>query len=243
MQPPSVPSLRMKGGLQMLINTLEKQLKSPVILESKVTSLTYSNSRVMVQTEHKIYEADEVISTLPPRLALQNIVYSPPLPMQLQVQFENIPTWMGYAAKCVVEYPYAFWREAGLSGFAFSHVGPLGEIHDASTEDKAALFGFLHSNAKEEKREDHIIGQLIRVYGKQAAEFSHIYFVDWKKEIYSSSTLDARPLSEHPSYGFEASHFERKLIISGTESAFKEGGYLEGAVNAAAHVVKLLKKG
>ena len=243
MPPTSVPSLRMKGGLQMLINALEKQLKRPVILDSKVTSLTYSNSSIMVQTEHKIYEADEVISTLPPRLALQNIVYSPPLSMQLQTQFQNIPTWMGYASKCVVEYPRAFWREEGLSGFAFSHVGPLGEIHDASTEDKAALFGFLHSSAKEEKREEQLIGQLIRLYGKQAAEFSNIYFVDWKKEIYSSSSLDARPLSEHPSYGFEAAHFEGKLIFSGTESASKEGGYLEGAVNAAVHVSKLLKKG
>jgi len=229
----------MKGGLQMLINALEKQLKSPVILESKVNSLTYSNNGVTVQTEHKSYESDEVISTLPPRLALQNIVYSPPLPMQLQTQLQNIPTWMGYAAKCVVEYPYAFWREEGLSGFAFSHVGPLGEIHDASTEDKAALFGFLHSSAKEEKREKELIEQLIRLYGKQAAEFSNIYFVDWKQEIYSSSSLDARPLSQHPSYGLEAAHFEGKLIFSGTECASQESGYLEGAVNAAQRVASL----
>jgi len=243
MQPPSQPSLRMKGGLQMLVNALEKQLKTPVMLESKVTSLTYSNNRVMVQTEHENYEADQVISTLPPRLALQNIVYDPPLPAQLQTQFQNIPTWMGYAAKCVVEYPHAFWKEEGLSGFAFSHVGPMGEIHDASTEDKAALFGFLNSSANEEKKEEHIIDQLIRLYGKQAAEFSNIYCVDWRNEFYSSSSLDARPLSQHPAYGFESSHFEGRLIFSGTESAFKEGGYLEGAVNAARHMANLLKEG
>ena len=241
MPPPSAPSLRMKEGLQMLIKALEKQLEQPVILESKVLSLTYSNPGVMVQTEYGSYEADLVISTLPPRLALQNIAYDPILPMQLQTQFENIPTWMGYAAKCVVEYPHAFWKKEGLSGFAFSHVGPLGEIHDASMEEKAALFGFLHSAAQEEKREEHIIDQLIRLYGKQAADFSTIYFVDWKREVYSSSTLDARPLSQHPSYGFETSHFEGKLIFSGTESAFQEGGYLEGAVNAAQRVAKLLE--
>jgi monoamine oxidase len=243
MPAPSVPSLRMEGGLQKLTEALEKQLEKPVILESKVISLTYSNNRVRVQTAHESYEADLVISTLPPRLAKQNITYSPPLPTQIQTQFENIPTWMGYAAKCVVEYPHAFWREEGLSGFAFSHVGPLGEIHDASTGDKAALFGFLHSSAKEEKTEEQIIRQLIRLYGKQGAYFSTIYFVDWKKEIYSSSRLDARPLSQYPSYGYDASHFEGKLIFSGTESAFQEGGYLEGAVNAAAHVATLLKEG
>ena len=42
------------------------------------------------------------------------------------------------------------------------------------------------------------------------------------------------------SYGFEVSHFEGKLIFSGTESAFQEGGYLEGAVNAAESVLTSL---
>ena len=64
---------------------------------------------------------------------------------------QNIPTWMGYSAKCVVEFETAFWKEEGLSGFAFSHLGPLGEIHDACTEETAAIFGFLHSQAKMEQ--------------------------------------------------------------------------------------------
>ena len=41
------------------------------------------------------------------------------------------------------------------------------------------------------------------------------------------------PLQEHPSYGFDATHFDKKMIFSGTESAFREGGYLEGAITAA----------
>ena len=236
--PSTAPSYRIKGGISQMVMALGKRLNKPVNLNEKVLSLTQSNEMIVVETSAKTYEADKVISTLPTRLAVESIEYFPALPATLYTQLQNIATWMGYSTKCVIEYPDAFWREEGLSGFAFSHVGPLGEIHDASTEDKAALFGFLHSSAKEEKREEYIIGQLIRRYGKQAAEFSNIYFVDWKKEIYSSSSLDARPLSQHPSYGFEAAHFEGKLIFSGTESAFKEGGYLEGAVNAAAHVAK-----
>ena len=47
------------------------------------------------------------------------------------------------------------------------------------------------------------------------------------------SHMDALPLREHPHYGFDAAHFNERFIFSGTESAFKEGGYLEGAVNAS----------
>ena len=140
---------------------------------------------------------------------------------------------MGYAAKCVIEFEEAFWREEGLSGFAFSHLGPLGEIHDACTEEQAALFGFLHSQADMNVLEAQIKAQLLRVYGEKASNPKQIYLIDWKKEPYTSTYLDALPLREHPHYGFDAVHFEGKLIFSGTESAFQEGGYLEGALNAA----------
>jgi monoamine oxidase len=140
---------------------------------------------------------------------------------------------MGYSAKCVIEYPDAFWREEGLSGFAVSHLGPLGEIHDASTKEKAALFGFVHSHTKSEDLQKDIVTQLTRMYGQKAENIFKFYLVDWKNEPYTSTALDAMPLREHPSYGFSATHFNNKLIFSGTESAYNEGGYLDGAITAA----------
>jgi len=238
--PSSAPSYRIKGGISQMVMALEKQLKKPVNLNEKVLSLTQSNEMIVVKTATKTYEADKVISTLPPRLAVESIEYFPALPAALQTQLQNIPTWMGYSAKCVIEYPDAFWREEGLSGFAVSHVGPLGEIHDACTGDKAALFGFLHSYAKYDNLEEDIIKQLTRLYGRKAANPSNFHLVDWKKEPYTSTSLDAMPLREHPSYGFTATHFDDQLIFSGTESAFREGGYLEGAIASAMHVVKSL---
>jgi len=223
--PSSAPSYRIKGGISQMVMALEKQLKKPVNLNEKVLSLTQSNEMIVVKTATKTYEADKVISTLPPRLAVESIEYFPALPAALQTQLQNIPTWMGYSAKCVIEYPDAFWREEGLSGFAVSHVGPLGEIHDACTGDKAALFGFLHSYAKYDNLEEDIIKQLTRLYGRKAANPSNFHLVDWKKELYTSTSLDAMPLREHPSYGFTATHFDDQLIFSGTESAFREGGY------------------
>ena len=235
-----VPSFRIKGGIGQVVRALENRLENPVHLHEKVLSLTQSNEIIVVRTTDTTYEAERVISTLPPRLAVESIAYSPALPEALHTQLQNIPTWMGYAAKCVIEYSDAFWREEGLSGFAISHLGPLGEIHDACTQDKAALFGFVHSTAKYDNLEEDIIQQLIRLYGRKAANPSKFHLVDWKKEPYTSTLLDAMPLREHPAYGFTATHFGDRLIFSGTESALREGGYLEGAVTAALDVAKHL---
>ena len=233
--PRGAPSYRVKGGIRQIVAALEKRLNKAVKLNEKVISLTQSNEKIAVKTEVDMYEVDRVISTLPPRLAVESVVYLPSLPEDVHTQLQNIPTWMGYSAKCVIEYPHAFWREEGLSGFAVSHIGPLGEIHDACTEDKAALFGFLHSYAKYDNLEEAVIQQLIRLHGQKAANPSKIYFINWKKETYTSTSLDAMPLKEHPSYGFDATHFDKKMIFSSTESAFREGGYLEGAITAAMH--------
>ena len=238
--PPSPISYRVEGGMSQIVWSLEKQLQIPVILNETVTSLTQIKEKIVVETTSKTYEVDKVISTLPPRLAVESITYNPSLSTSLQTQLQNIPTWMGYAVKCVIEYPEAFWRDDGLSGFAVSHVGPLGEVHDACTENKAALFGFVHSHAKMEDIEEAVIKQLIRMYGAKASHYLNIYVVDWKKEAETSTSLDAEPLREHPSYGFDATHFNGKLIFSGTESAFNEGGYLEGAINSAMHVKNML---
>ena len=234
--PTSAPSARIKGGVMKIVKALEKKLKVSLMLNTQVLSLTQNNTGIEVQTDQEKYEADYVISTLPPRLAEESIVYKPELPEALKYQFQNIPTWMGYSVKCVIEYDEAFWREEGLSGFAFSHFGPLGEIHDACTENSAALFGFLHSRAEFENIEENVVDQLTRLYGKKASKAKKIYLIDWKKEKYTSTHLDALSLKEHPIYGFDASHFDEKLIFSGTESAFNEGGYLEGAINAAKSV-------
>ena len=238
--PSTAPSYRLKGGISMLIWALEEKLYIPVKKHEKVILLSQKEGSVVVKTQSYSYEADTVISTLPPRLAMKTITYDPPLDPQTQTQLTAIPTWMGYSAKCVIEYPEAFWREEGLSGFAVSHLGPLGEIHDASTEEKAALFGFVHSSASSEKIKENIILQLTRLYGIKASKPLNIYLVDWKKEIFTSIALDAQPLVEHPSYGLDVTHFDGKLIFSGTESAYKEGGYLEGALNGAAHISKRL---
>lgn len=236
--PPSSTSYRIEGGISQIVWALEKQLHSPVRCNEKVISMRYDGENIIIKTKEKTFLVDKVVSTLPPRLAVESIEYEPVLPLSLQTKLYNIPTWMGYSSKCVIEYPEAFWRDEGLNGFAISHLGPLSEIHDACTRDKSALFGFVHSQFEGEDLESNILEQLTRMYGPKASQPSNIYIVDWKKEVFTSTKQDAQPLREHPTYGFDAKHFDTKLIFSGTESTAYEGGYLEGAVHAALDVLK-----
>jgi len=239
--PPSAPSYRIKGGIIALIYALMKRLTVPVHLNEKVLSLEEVSGQIEVKSEKNTYKVAKVISTLPPRLACESLSYTPDLSSLVYTQLESIPTWMGYAAKCVVEYPDAFWKEEGQSGFTFSHLGPLGEIHDACTAEKNALFGFVHSYAEYTNLEEDIVAQMVRLYGEQASSPSNVVLVDWKKESYTSTSLDAQPLRDHPSYGFNITHFGEKLLFSGTESAYREGGYLEGALNAARDTVEKIR--
>ena len=239
--PPAATSYRVKGGIISIVKALEAKLYATVKLNEKVMQIQEHGNVLNVQTDKTLYVVDKVISTLPPRLVEESIQYYPPLDKNIQDRLKGMPTWMGYATKCVIEYAHAFWREAGMSGFTFSHLGPLGEIHDACTTNKAALFGFVQSMVKNQSLEENIVKQLIRLYGEKAANPIGMYVLDWKKEQYTSTSLDARPLVEHPSYGFTLSHFGEKMLFSGTESAHEEGGYLEGAIYAAKSVSQNFK--
>lgn len=238
--PQTSVSYRVEGGIITMIDAVNNRLHSPVKLNEKVISLSDRPDGVEVCTDKESYFVSKVVSTIPPRLAVDSIAYTPALPTRLHSQLKNIPTWMGYATKCVIEFPDAFWKEVGLSGFTFSHIGPLSEIHDACTEEKNALFGFVHSHAPYGDLKENIHKQLLRLYREQAYSAAHIYMVDWTKEFYTSTLLDAQPIREHPNYGFENTHFDAKLLFSGTESAMCEGGYLEGAVYSALRIQNIL---
>ena len=240
--PPSPPSARVVGGLQTLIEALVSRLPSDMLyLNQEVTKISCSTQKIRVETLHTHYNADYIISTLSPRLACENIQYEPPLVEDIYYNMLQTPTWMGHTAKCVVEFREAFWKDEGLSGFVFSHIGPLGEIHDASTNNKAALFGFLHPKASTHNIESQVKEQMKRLFSDKSELITKIYYTDWKEERFSSTKHDHTGLSAHPSYGLTLSHCDEKIFFIGTETAYDNGGYLEGAVNSALDIAKRLR--
>lgn len=235
----SAPAFRMKGSLSQLIDTLYQKLDLSKVLFSHEVLKIQENENIILTTTMESFDCDYVVSTLAPRLAA-SIQYEPVLESGLKEKMLQTQTWMGNSMKCVIEFKSAFWRERGLSGFMFSNLGPIGEMHDACTQDKAALFGFVHSNASLESFEEDVKKQLMRVFSIEKEEILKVYFVNWKKEQFSSSTEDSKPLSAHPQYGIDTSSYSEKIYFSSTEFSFEEGGYLEGAIINAQEISKKL---
>lgn len=241
--PPSAPAVRLKGGLSKLIQALVSKLPSDIIhTNTEVISITKEKKRLIVKTNSKQYESTYILSTLAPRLACEHISYLPELDETSQHQMLNTPTWMGHTAKCVVEFSSAFWRDEGLSGFVYSPLGPLGEIHDACTDNKAALFGFLQANAPTHDIEKEVKKQIERIFPDKSTFITNIYFIDWREEKFSSSLHDKKGLSAHPQYGLSLSHFDNQMFFIGTETAYDNGGYLEGAIISAKKIADRLMR-
>ena len=231
--PPSSESVRMKGSLSELINAIKDKLtNTKILLNEEVTTLQENDDKVKVLTALGQYEADYVVSTLAPRLAVK-LAFTPALPHGLESKMLQTKTWMGNSAKCVIEFKTAFWKEKSLSGFVFSHLGPLGEIHDASLENRPALFGFVSTNADMKNIKEDVKKQLIRLFDIDESEILNIHIVDWRDEKFSSTQEDKKPVSTHPQYGIDTSEYSQKILFSSTEFSDEEGGYLEGAIRNA----------
>lgn len=180
---PSTPAARFEGGVSTLTNALYKKLhRVKIHFNTPIDTLLHQNNKVVVQCGENSYTGDIVLSTLPPRLVSQNIFFSPPLSSETLMQLNRTPTWMGSAAKALISYESAFWREEGLSGFAMSHNGVLGEIHDASQPNHPALFGFFHAHQSVEDSKEAIINQLTRLFGPKASHPLRIDLMDWKTD-------------------------------------------------------------
>lgn len=240
--PPQEPSARIIGGVGALAESIASSLnKTKIRLNEAVKQVAKKSEGVQVFTQNRHYEADFVINTLPPRIAA-NIEYSPPLPSSQLELLRSIPTWMGHVVKVVVTYERAFWRDTGLSGFAFCSSRPLSEVHDAVTRDEAALFGFAASRHVESDFSEKVIEQLTMLFGPKAKEYSKIYVVDWNKEVFTAVQEDMAPLASHPQYGYDIDAMEGKLLFAGTESSYSEGGYIEGAIRSALDTVEKVLK-
>ena len=77
-----------------------------------------------------------------------------------------------------------------------------------------------------------------RLFGDDAKQITDIYITDWTQEVYTSIAEDHKPMAAHPDYGFDAKVYDDRLIFTGTETAYKEGGYLEGCIIAIDSILK-----
>jgi monoamine oxidase len=240
---PSAPQARLVGGITSLIQAIVNELDGVKIILNEEVSVIENieeahKTSIKISTKKEIYVADRVIMTLPPRVAL-NVDYRPTLDDKSIKVLRQTPTWMGHSRKCVIEFKTPFWRETGLSGFCFSPKGVLGEIHDATTQEKAALFGFVNSTVDDKDIEQRVIHQLVKLFGEEVKSYTNFYDVSWRDDGYSAVKED-RSMKEHPKYGYEISAYSDRLHFLSTESSFEGGGYLEGSIIVAKEMAKKL---
>jgi len=248
--PPSPAELRFRGGAQDLCERLAARLAAAggeVRLETTVVAIEdepahghVAVSAVDPEDRGLDLHAPHVIVAAPPRLVLENIPFTPELPADLEDVMRLTPTWMATALKCVAVYEAPFWRADGLAGTAFSEIGPLGEVHDASTDDGsvAALWGFvspLHEfrDLSFDDRIEQVFAQLGRLFGPTAADPVRYYERDWSNDPLTNdeTPYTGRPLLEYGHPSFAAPLWGGRLHWAGTETAQGEGsGHMEGAV-------------
>lgn len=257
----SPQSMRVADGMQTVVNGIkDKLISGRIIRNAKVTHVahtateqdSYSIVTAEIDGEAQTIQARQVIFAMPLRLLANSITLSPALPTKVQKKFASTATWMAAHAKFFAIYDTPFWRKTGLSGSASSQVGPLAEIHDASTNDGAgALFGFVgidahtRQSAGNELIKSLAIKQLVRLYGEQAAEPIDVKLIDWSQETMTATDADKNSPNGHPLYGLRdiqsalAPVYQQGWYFAGTEAAEENGGYIEGALEAAEAVIAL----
>jgi monoamine oxidase len=249
---------RVAGGMSRLVDALAARLPQGCLhLEQRLLGARRHQDHVELQLRHGAEEqrltARHLVLALPPRLIDETIVLAPALPATLGDALRATPTWMASAAKATMRYERAFWREAGHSGNAFvTHAqAVLCEVFDACDPEAgaAALAGFVELDPA--RRLEFARGmpmllrsQLAQLFGPPA-EHGQLHYYDWAQDALSCAQLDrAIPLAQHPDYGdarLAAPLWDGRLHLCGSETARDGGGYLEGALNAAARLAARLR--
>ena len=244
-------SMRLEGGTGAIVSALVGSLPAePLHLGARVTRVTMRDGRLVISVNGsgagKELVAERLILALPPRLAATTIDFEPALDSATLLRWRQTATWMAPHAKFFALYDRAFWRESGLSGTAQSGVGPLTEIHDAtSASGSAALFGFVGLDRRQriaagkEALIEASIAQLVRLFGSEAGQPRATLFKDWSEDPFTSTEADQQA-EGHPipdASPWISGNWARYVSLAGSETSATDPGYLAGALDGAERAV------
>jgi len=250
-------AMRLEGGMPTLVDAIASCLPPDAIhLEQELVAVRDKGEHVELLFRSgdvmAVVRARRAVLAIPPRLLEERVRFEPDLDETMREAMRATPTWMADQAKVVVGYELPFWRRVGESGNAFvshEHVA-LGEIFDACDAGgrRAALGGFFalppqfRASVHPVSLPMLISSQLVQVFG-QEAEHGEQHVQDWATEAFTCSTLDRTPPDAHPEYGnpkLRGTLWNGKLLLGGSETAGYGGGYMEGALEAAARIQRAL---
>ena len=241
-------SMRLAGGTAALVTAMAQVLPAGrVHLGSAVTGLSLRQDRVRLTLRDtnggvQRIDAEHVIAALPPRLLQASVAFTPGLPAGRSALWRETPTWMSSHAKFFALYGQSFWLEAGYSGTAQSMVGPMLEIHDATTRSgHAALFGFLGVGAAERlkigehKLIEACLAQFGRIFGPDAQAPVATLYEDWATDPLTATPEDPTSTGHPaPAPAWVRDPWDARRVLAGSETSPSEAGYLAGAAEASA---------
>lgn len=236
------PSFRIVGGTATLIKKLISEIGIKNIkTNTKITLIKEENHHLIVtDSVGNSYSADKVISTIPPNLLVNSVVFEPNLPENFTQLAKKTHTWMGESIKFAVEYKTPFWKEKKYSGTLFSQASIIQEMYDHSTADNSgfALKGFLNGGTSVlslEQRKEKVTAQLTALFGLEAKD--HIAYFEnvWREEPLTFQPYEQLVLAhQNNGHSLYKKPFQNgKLYISGAETATQNPGYMDGAIAAA----------
>jgi len=242
--PNNDPSYRIKGGSSFLINTLAEKIgKENIALEQVVTNISSTTNGLTVKTKTDEFQANLVVSTLPPFLLTSTIEFDPALPTPLTDITATTHTWMGESIKVGLRYATPFWRAENSSGTIVSNVGPIPEMYDhADVEEKYfSLKGFFNGayfSVSKAERLEMVLTQLEKYYGPQVRNFLSYEEGIWRNQPFTYAPYNQHVLP-HQNNGhsiFSKPLMNEKFYLAGAETSEQYPGYMEGAVRSAQRV-------
>ncbi|KAF0845314.1 flavin monoamine oxidase family protein [Nocardia caishijiensis] len=232
--------LRVEGGTHQICERLAAELGEEVVtLNAAVRSITHDENGVRVDFADQVVTARYVIVTIPPTLA-GRLDYRPALPGARDGLTQQIP--MGSVIKVQIAYPTPFWREAGLSGFAFDLDDALSVVLDNSPSDGScgvlvAFFEGAHARVAAGwsigERRAAAVASLTELFGPQAAEPLDYLELNWMDEEFSRGCYGGRlGAGVWTQYGAALSAPIGRIHWAGAETAQVWNGYMDGAVRS-----------
>jgi monoamine oxidase len=226
---------RIVGGSAVAAERMAAQLD--VLLETPVSSINDTGSRVEVDAGDVRVTARRAIVAVPPVLA-RRIHFEAGLPAARRKALEHLPP--GNVIKVAVVYDEPFWREQGLSGRSLTSEGPMSTTFDNSPPDGSVgvLIGFIcgpnvaqvmELGASERRRV--VLDSFARMFGPA------------KPVQYLEKNWTADPWSRGCYYGMPAPGIVTECFPTwadpvgaihwaGTETTFQSLGGMNGAVTS-----------
>jgi putrescine oxidase len=188
---------RVVGGLQQVPIRLAERLGDDVLLNNPVRTLRWGDDGVTAVTDSVEVHAKQAILAVPPHL-ISRVSFEPPLP-RLQHQMHQHLS-MGFVIKVHAVYGRPFWRDAGLSGTAFSPYQLVHESYDNTNfgDERGTLVGFVSdTNADDvfrlpaEERKRRILDSMAHYYGPETLSPVVYYESDWGTEEWTRGAYAA----------------------------------------------------